>query len=137
MGPVSKTLLQNFTLNQNSYSRRAMMNLSIMCAAIPSLGRLIIELQPTVNTFAITQHHGLSRNDKYILSSIAGRVPRDYSVNNKLGGHTSILGGRDRERRNNDDTESTEGLREEDGTWQNQNIIKQTTDVDIRYLPSV
>jgi hypothetical protein len=109
-----------------------MMNLSIMCAAIPSLGRLIIELQPTVNTFAITQHHGLSRNDRYILSSIAGRVPREYAVNNKLGGRTSILGGRD----HNDDTESTEGLREEDGNWQNRNIIK-TMDVDIQYLPSV
>jgi hypothetical protein len=113
-----------------------MMNLSIICAAIPSLGRLIIELQPTVNTFAITQHHGLSRNDRYILSSIAGRVPRDYAVNNKLGGHTSILGGRDRVG-NNDDSSSTEGLREEDGPWQNQNTIKQTMDVDIRYLPSV
>ncbi len=112
------------------------MNLSIICAAIPSLGRLIIELQPTVNTFAITQHHGLSRNDRYILSSIAGRVPRDYAVNNKLGGHTSILGGRDRVA-NNDDSSSTEGLREEDGPWQNQNTIKQTMDVDIRYLPSV
>ncbi|PMD40203.1 hypothetical protein L207DRAFT_511746 [Hyaloscypha variabilis F] len=115
---------------------QAMMNLSIICAAIPSLGRLIIELQPTVNTFAITQHHGLSRNDRYILSSIAGRVPRDYAVNNKLGGHTSILGGRDRVGIN-DDSESTEGLREEDGPWQNQNTIKQTMDVDIRYLPSV
>jgi hypothetical protein len=113
-----------------------MMNLSIMCAAIPSLGRLIIELQPTVNTFAITQHHGLSRNDRYILSSIAGRVPHEYAVNNRLGGRTSILGGRDRERRNRDDTESTEGLREEDENWQNRSIIK-TTDVDIQYLPSV
>jgi hypothetical protein len=112
-----------------------MMNLSIMCTAIPSLGRLIIELQPTVNTFAITQHHGLSRNDRYVLSSIAGQVPREYAVNNKLGARTSILGGRDRER-NNDDTESTEGLREEDGSWQNRNIIK-TMDVDIQYLPSV
>ncbi|KAE9381148.1 hypothetical protein N431DRAFT_424762 [Stipitochalara longipes BDJ] len=115
---------------------QAMMNLSIMCAAIPSLGRLIIELQPAVNTFAITQHHGLSRNDRFIFSSIAGRVPRDYAVNNKLGGHTSILGGGDRARRY-DDTESTEGLREEDKKWQNQNIIKQTMDVDIQYLPSV
>jgi hypothetical protein len=57
-------------------------------------------------------------------------------VNNKLGARTSILGGRDRERSNNDDTESTEGLREEDGNWQNRNIIK-TMDVDIQYLPSV
>jgi hypothetical protein len=57
-------------------------------------------------------------------------------MNNKLGGHTSILGGRGRVG-NNDDSSSTEGLREEDGPWQNQNTIKQTMDVDIRYLPSV
>lgn len=113
------------------------MNLSVMCTAIPSLGRLIIELQPAVNTFAITEHHGLSGNNKYILSSFAGRVPREYATNNKLGGHTSILGGRDRERRNNDDTESTEGLREEDRTWQNHNGIKRTMDVEVEYVASV
>jgi hypothetical protein len=106
-----------------------------MCTAVPSLGRLIIELQPTVNAFAITEHHGLSRNDKYIFSSISWRLPRNYAVNNKLGGHTSILGGRGPER-NNNYTESTEGWGEEDGTWQNQNIVK-TMDVDIGYLPSV
>jgi hypothetical protein len=114
-----------------------MMNLSIMCTAIPSLGRLIVELQPAVNTFAITEHHGMSRGNKYILSSFAGRVPREYATNNKLGGHTSILGGRDRDRRSNDDTESTEGLREEDRTWQNQHVIKQTVDVEVQYVASV
>jgi len=113
------------------------MNLSIMCTAIPSLGRLIIELQPAVNAFAITENHGLSRNKKSILSSSTGRVAREYATNNKLGGHTSILGGRDRESRNNDDTESTEGLREEDRTWKNYNGIKRMMDVEVEYVASV
>lgn len=112
------------------------MNLSIMCAAIPSLGRLIIELQPTVNAFAITQNHGLSRNDRYILSSLAGRVPREFAMNNNLGGHISILGGRDRARKD-DDTESTAALKREERAWQSPNAIKQTMDFDIQYRPSV
>ena len=114
-----------------------MMNLSIMCTAIPSLGRLIVELQPTVNTFAITEQHGISKRNKYIFSSFAGRVPREYATSNKLGGHTSILGGRDRGRSNNDDSESTEGLRDADRIWQNQHVIKQTVDVDVEYVASV
>ena len=57
-------------------------------------------------------------------------------MNNRLGAHTSILGSRDRERRNKEDAESTEGLRE-DGIRQNNNVIKQTLDFKVEYLASL
>jgi len=88
-----------------------MMSLSVICASIPSLGRLIVELQPNINAFAITEQHGISRNDRYILSTFTGRVPRDYAWNNRLGHHTSVLGSRLMP--NEDDAESRRGLRED------------------------
>lgn len=42
-----------------------MMHFSIIATALPSLGRVMIELQPTVNAFAITNRHGLRSNDKF------------------------------------------------------------------------
>lgn len=118
---------------------RAMMNSSIICTAIPSLGRLILELQPTINAFAITEHHGNARNDhRYIFSSFAGRVPREYAVTNRLGAHTSIMGSpkHENEIRSKEDGESTQGLRE-DGLRQNSNVIKQTMDFKVEYLASL
>ncbi|KAK9645791.1 hypothetical protein V6Z96_007111 [Aspergillus fumigatus] len=50
---------------------QVMMNLSIITTAIPSLGRLMIELQPSHNAFAITERHGFS-GDKYAISSLSG-----------------------------------------------------------------
>ena len=93
------------------------MNLSLIATAIPSLGRLIVELQPAINAFAITENHGLRATDKYALSSFAGRFPRDYTMENNLGTHTSVAG---RRQSNRTDTESTQGLR--------QNMIQQTLD---------
>jgi len=87
-----------------------MMNFSIICTAIPSLGRLIVELQPEVNAFAITENHGLRNNDKYALNSFGPRFRRDYIVNNRLGVHTSVShnGGSEEQ-----DHEGVQGLRED------------------------
>jgi hypothetical protein len=98
-----------------------MMNLSLIATAIPSLGRLIVELQPAVNAFAITEQHGVRQSDKYVLSSFAGRFPRDYTMENQLGTHTSVKG--ERRQSSKTDTESTQGLR--------QNMIQQTIDFRI------
>lgn len=98
------------------------MNLSLIATALPSLGRLIVELQPAVNAFAITEQHGLRNGDKYALSSFAGRFPQDYTLENNVGTHTSVNGS-DRRHSNRTDTESTQGLR--------QNMIQQTIDFRI------
>lgn len=111
-----------------------MMNFSIICTAIPSLGRLIVELQPEVNAFAITEQHGLRNNDKYALSSFGHRFQRDYVVNNRLGVHTSVNASRaSRHDRDDIESDSVRGLRE-DGMRQNGNHIKQTVDFDIKYI---
>jgi hypothetical protein len=99
-----------------------MMNLSIITAAIPSLGRLMVELQPDVNAFAITEHHGGPSSQEYVFSSFAGRFERDYAIDNNLGTHTSVRGNFGR-RSSKGDSESTQGLR--------QNIIQQTIDYKI------
>jgi len=111
-----------------------MMNMSIICTAIPSLGRLIVELQPEVNAFAITEQHGLRNNDKYALSSFGHRFQRDCFVNNRLGVHTSALASRTS--RNERDGLDAESFRElgEDGTRQNGNASKQTVGFDIKYI---
>lgn len=98
------------------------MNLSIIATAIPSLGRLMVELQPAVNAFAITEHHGVRSSEDYVLTSFAGRYQRDYAVDNNLGTHTSVRGNIGW-RPSKGDSESTQGLR--------QNIIQQTIDYKI------
>jgi len=107
-----------------------MMNFSIICTAIPSLGRLIVELQPEVNAFAITEQHGLRNNDKYALSAFGNRLQRDYVLSNRLGVHTSVLGSRTS--RNDHDAESVQGLRQDD-MRQNSHVIKQTVGFEIKY----
>jgi hypothetical protein len=107
------------------------MHLSIIFTAIPSLGRLLVELQPAVNAFAITEQHGVRSHDKYALSSLAGRFPQDYVISNRLGVHTSVLGSREsrmsKSRRGNgggvEEGESVRGLRE--------GVIQQTIDLRI------
>jgi len=107
-----------------------MMNSSIICTAIPSLGRLIVELQPEVNAFAITERHGVRSSDKYALSSFGHRFPKDYVRNNRLGAHTSILGSGTRSQ---SDAESTVGLRD-DSLLQNRSAIKQTVIFEVNYI---
>lgn len=99
------------------------MNLSIIATAIPSLGRLIVELQPNINAFAITEQHGLRSADKYALSSFAGRFPHDFALENNLGTHTSVRGSARRHSGKAADSESTQALR--------QNMIQQTIDFKI------
>ncbi|GFF45087.1 hypothetical protein IFM46972_07709 [Aspergillus udagawae] len=85
---------------------QVMMNLSIITTAIPSLGRLMIELQPSHNAFAITERHGFSA-DKYAISSLSGTFVRDHTNNEGLGTHASVHGQRQAQK---GDSESTQGL---------------------------
>jgi len=62
-----------------------MMQQSIVCTAIPSLGRLVVELQPEVNAFAITDQHGVRKADTYAPPSFDHRFPSEYARKNKLG----------------------------------------------------
>jgi len=102
---------------------------SVIFTAVPSIGRLLVELQPAVNAFAITELHGARNHDKWALSSLAGKFKQDYVVDNQLGVQTSVLGSRGSRaaRRNKnhsrrqEEGESVKGLR--DG------VIQQTTDV--------
>lgn len=82
------------------------MNLSIITTAIPSLGRLMIELQPSRNAFAITERHGFA-GDRYAISSVSGHFVRDHTMNEGLGTHASIHGQRQAQK---GDSESTQGL---------------------------
>lgn len=110
-----------------------MLNLSIICTAIPSLGRLIVELQPEVNAFAITEQHGIRNSDNYAFS-FGHRFTRDFVANNRLGVHTSVQGTYgSRVDRDVRDAESVRGLRD-DGMSQNSNVIKQTVGFEIKYI---
>jgi hypothetical protein len=108
-----------------------MLNLSIIATAIPSLGRLAVELQPNVNAFAITDQHGIrGARDKYVLSSIASGYPQNYNfaVDNRLGTHTSVHVTSARRTEDEEDSESMEGL-VKDGL--SQNVIQQTIDIKV------
>lgn len=104
-------------------------NLSIIFTAVPSIGRLLVELQPAVNAFAITELHGARSHDKWVLSSLAGRFKQDFVADNRLGVNTSILGSRGTKTskrirdsiRKQEEGESVKGLRE--------GVIHQTMDV--------
>jgi hypothetical protein len=110
------------------------MNFSIICTAIPSLGRLIVELQPEVNAFAITEQHGIRNNDQYDFSPSGHRRPLDYVRNNSLGVHTSVLGSQaSRAARKKSDAESERWLRE-DGIRQNSNAIRQMVGFEFKYM---
>lgn len=132
MGPVSVSPRQRKSIRADKMDfPRVMINGSIMATAIPSLGRLAVELQPSVNAFAITEHHGIrarDKYDKYALSSLASGYPQNYSyaVENRLGTHTSVHV--NTARREEDDSESMEGL-VRDGL--SQNVIQQTIDIKI------
>lgn len=103
-----------------------MMNVSIFCTAIPSLGRLIVDLQPEINAFAITERHGSSNKtgDQYALPSVLGHR---FKLSNR-GVHMSVLG----RPISRDETESMQGLRE-DGL--RQDGIQQTVGFEVKYSP--
>ena len=95
----------------------------------PHSGRLMVDFQPDVNAFAITQQrreHN-NANDKYVFTTSFGhRFGPDFVKNNNLGVQTSVLGSRVR----GEDTESIQGLRE-DGI--RQNVIQQTVGFEVKY----
>lgn len=109
-----------------------MMNMSIFSTALPSLGRLIVDMQPDVHTFAITnQHRGANNNtrpgDRYAFTNTFGhRFSPEYVKSNSLGAQASVLGSRSRQ----EDSESVRGLRE-DGL--RQNVIQQTVGFEVKY----
>jgi hypothetical protein len=108
-----------------------MMNMSVFSTALPSLGRLIVDMQPDVQTFAITnQHRGASNTklgDRYTFTNTFGhRFSPDYVKSNSLGAQASVLGSRSRQA----DSESIQGLRE-DGL--RQNAIQQTVGFEVKY----
>lgn len=109
---------------------RVMMNISICSTALPSLGRLLVDFQPHVATFAITDRQGTRNNktgDRYAFSNTFGhRFSPEYVKNNSLGAQASVLGSRSRQ----EDTESIQGLRE-DGL--RQNVIQQTVGFEVKY----
>ncbi|KAH8700111.1 hypothetical protein BGW36DRAFT_424948 [Talaromyces proteolyticus] len=104
---------------------QAVMNISIITTAIPSLGRLAVELQPNVGAFAMTENHGVRIRDKYALSSLANQYPHQFIEQNRLGTHTSVHGSVEA-----GDTESMEGL-VRDGMNQNVVTIQQTIDFKV------
>ena len=99
-----------------------MMNLSIIATAIPSLGRLLVELQPNINAFAITEQHGMRTSHKYALSFFARRFPEEYMLADDLGMQTNVSE-TGRRKSSKGDSESTQGLR--------QNMLQQTIDFRI------
>lgn len=104
------------------------MNLSIMTTAVPSLGRLVIELQPSVFTYAIKEDTGnpLSPTDRFDFSSWGRSFNHDGIADDTAYPGTSVQvtsGWRE----SRDDGESTEGLVEET----RQNVIQQTVHFEV------
>lgn len=98
-----------------------MMNLSIITTAIPSLGRLVIELQPSVHAFTINEDPVDGRSARYQrnASSMRKSFNRDFLVGPLSPGMSVQVTSGWRES-SNDDTESTEGLVNQP------NVIQQT-----------
>jgi hypothetical protein len=106
-----------------------MMNMSIFSTALPSLGRLIVDFQPDVNTFAITDRQRTNNRpgDRYVFTNTFGhRFGQEYLKNSSLGAQTSVRGSRSRP----EDTESVQGLREDS---LRQNVIQQTVGFEVKY----
>lgn len=102
------------------------MNLSIITTAIPSLGRLVIELQPSVHAFTIHEDpvDGRSASDKRNLSSVRKSLNRDFPVE-PLGPGMSVQVTSGWRKSSKDDTESTEGLVNQP------NVIQQTIQFEV------
>lgn len=111
----------------------AMMNLSIITAAIPSLGRLVIELQPNIKAFTINENGDSHPVDGYVFSANASRYGRDKNMENILGTQASVhvasSSWRDRDRdHHKDDSDSTDGLVKDAVA---QNVIQQTIHFEV------
>jgi hypothetical protein len=104
---------------------RTMMNLSIITTALPSLGRLVIELQPSIHAFTINEDPSDPRppGTGYNFSSM-GKSAADHDF--KHGTSTQVTTGWRESLK--DDGESTEGL--VTGADQ-QNVIQQTIHFEV------
>lgn len=103
------------------------MNLSIITTAIPSLGRLVIELQPSVYAYTIKEDNGDPRTptDRFNFSSLGRSFNRDGLGDDAVYPGTSVQvtsGWRE----SKDDGESTEGL-----VGERQNVIQQTVHFEV------
>jgi hypothetical protein len=100
-----------------------MMNLSIITTALPSLGRLVIELQPSIHAFTINDDPSDIRapGGGYNFSSMGKSM--DHSL--KPGTSVQVTSGWRESLK--DDGESTEGL----VTPAEQNVIQQTIHFEV------
>lgn len=107
------------------------MNLSIMTTALPSLGRLIIELQPSIYAYTIKEEdptNPRSPTDRYTFSTMVKSQSHDNRAEDTVFPGTSAQvtsGWRDVSK---DDAESTEGLV---GDSVRQNVIQQTIHFEV------
>jgi hypothetical protein len=83
-----------------------MMNLSIIATAVPALGRLVIELQPSLYAFTINEDpvDAPSAADRYKFSTMGQSFNQTFSADR---GKSPMNGWREPFK---DDAESTEGL---------------------------
>jgi hypothetical protein len=105
------------------------MNLSIMTTAVPALGRLVIELQPSLYAFTIDEEpvNSASATDKYKFSSMGRSFNHTLSGEPRKNHRSSAQttnGWRDSTK---DDAESTEGLVNTAGPI----MIQQTIHVEV------
>lgn len=107
-----------------------MMNVSIFSTALPSLGRLIVDFQPDIGTFAMTDRkrpHNNKAGEHYAFANTFGhRFSPEYVMSHNLGAQATVLGSRNR----GEETDSVKGLTE-DGLAQN--VIQQTVGFEVKY----
>ncbi|KAJ5281290.1 hypothetical protein N7478_006662 [Penicillium angulare] len=101
---------------------QVMMNLSIMTTTLPSLGRLVVELQPDVYAFAIhDEADGTSKGGKYNISTMRKSYPARAPLS--PGTSTEVTSGWRESFK--DDAESMEGL------VNPPNVIQQTIHFEV------
>lgn len=88
------------------------MNLSIMTTAVPALGRLVIELQPSLYAFTINEEpvESASAADKYKFSSMGRSFNQTFSGERRRSHRSSAQTTNGWRESTKDDAESTEGL---------------------------
>ncbi|KAJ5149715.1 hypothetical protein N7448_001293 [Penicillium atrosanguineum] len=91
---------------------QVMMNLSIMTTAVPALGRLVIELQPSLYAFAINEEpvDAASAADTYKFSSIGRSFNQTFSAERGKSHRSSAQTTNGWRESLKDDAESTKGL---------------------------
>lgn len=106
------------------------MNLSIMTTAVPSLGRLVIELQPSVHAYTIKEDPTDARSPtgNYTFSSMGKSFNRDNPGEDAVYPGTSVQVTSGWRQSSKDDAESTEGLV---GDAVRQNVIQQTIHFEV------